>query len=51
MDVEGTIVIRWRVSRARVLEFFSTLMRPRDVIGFAQHWLSSAQGRFNLSPV
>ena len=41
VDVEGAVVIRKRVSRAKVLEFFSTL--PSCVVGIeacpsAHHW-------------
>src|ERR1700719_1021435 len=41
VDVEGAVVIRKRVSRAKVLEFFSTL--PSSVVGIeacpsAHHW-------------
>ena len=41
VDVEGAVVIRKRVGRAKVLEFFSTL--PSSVVGIeacpsAHHW-------------
>ena len=46
VDVEGAVVIRKRVSRAKVLEFFSTL--PSSVVGIeacpsAHHWSRQLQ--------
>ena len=46
VDVEGAVVIRKRVSRAKVLEFFSTL--PSSVVGLeacpsAHHWSRQLQ--------
>ena len=46
VDVEGVVVIRKRVSRAKVLEFFSTL--PPSVVGIeacpsAHHWSRQLQ--------
>ena len=46
VDVEGAVVIRKRVSRAKVLEFFSTL--PPSVVGIeacpsAHHWSRQLQ--------
>src|SRR6202045_5413364 len=48
VDVEGAVVIRKRVSRAKVLEFFSTL--PSSVVGIeacpsAHHWSRRLQAR------
>ena len=46
VDVDGTVVIRKRVSRAKVLEFFSTL--PSCLVGIeacpsAHHWSRELQ--------
>ena len=46
VDIEGAVVIRKRVSRAKVLEFFSTL--PSSVVGLeacpsAHHWSRQLQ--------
>src|SRR5258705_3745039 len=47
-DVDGAVVIRKRVSRAKVLEFFSTL--PACVVGIeacpsAHHWSRELRAR------